>query len=334
MPTLIDRRRFLTGTVCGLARAQDGVMRPVVSEEACPLTRIEPLATDGYRGLAFVRKPPGSGPFPVILWIHGGLETSPEHWLREVPKAPNPSRFLAAGYVVVAPTYRSRDTDPQSKVSLEDCLAAVEHTRKLPYVDGRSVVAYGCSGGGDLALEIAAAQAEVCAIVPEEPASMMFSGLFNVNSPKSGERFSPVDTLPIMREPKKFYTPERQRFAQAKIARIQCPILIIQGAETAVLNKFNAETLIPELRAAGKKVEVISYSGEPHCFCFTFVPPQVQQVPARRPPGVLPGEMVNPARHNPASALKAFQDIDGFCRKYVSTKPKPVDSGVLKMQPV
>jgi dipeptidyl aminopeptidase/acylaminoacyl peptidase len=311
MPTLIDRRHFLTGTLCGLARAQDRVMRPVVSEEACPLTRIEPLANDGYRGVAFVRKPPGSGPFPAIIWIHGGLETSPTDWLQETARAPHPSRFLAAGYVVIVPTYRSRDIDPQSRISLEDCLAVVEHARKLPYVDGRSVIVYGCSGGGDLALEIAAARADVCAIVPEEPASVMFSGLFTTDSPKRGVRFSPLDTLPIMRDPKKFYTSESQRFAQAKISRIQCPILIIQGAETAVLNKFNAETLIPELRAAGKKVEVISYSGEPHCFCFTFAPPGV---PGGRPPGMLPGEMVNPARHNPASALKAFQDIDAFCR--------------------
>jgi dipeptidyl aminopeptidase/acylaminoacyl peptidase len=306
-------------------------MRPLVSEEFCPLTRIEPLAKDGHRGIAFVRKPPGSGPIPAIIWIHGGLETSPTKWLEEVAKVPNPSRFLAAGYVVIVPTYRSRDIDPQSKISLDDCLAVVEHARKLPYVDGRSVVVYGCSGGGDLALEIAAAQADVCAIVPEEPASMIFSGMFNTDSPKQGERFSPLDTLPIMRNSKAYYTPERQRFAQAKIARIQCPILIIQGSETAILNKFNAETLIPELRAAGKTVEVISYSSEPHCFCFTFAPPAL---PAGRPPGVLPGEMIAPSKHKPASALKAFQDMDTFCRRYVAAKPKPVDPAIVKLEPV
>ncbi len=44
---------------------------------------------------------------------------------------------MLAGYVVAIITYRSRDHDPQSTVSLEDCLAAVDHLRRLPCVDNR-----------------------------------------------------------------------------------------------------------------------------------------------------------------------------------------------------
>ena len=37
---------------------------------------------------------------------------------------------------------------------------------------------------------------------------------------------------------------------------------------------------------------------------------------------------------DPLAALKAFQDIVVFCRKYVATKPELVDAGIVKMQPV
>ena len=62
-------------------------------------------------------------------------------------------------------------------------MAAVEYLQRLPYVNAASVGVYGCSGGGDLALAVAA-EKPVAAIVAEEPASMLFTGVFNNASPK------------------------------------------------------------------------------------------------------------------------------------------------------
>lgn len=302
----------------GQAPAQDSaeqITRPVISEDTCPLELIEPVARDGHRGLGFVRKPPGPGPFPAMIWIHGGLVTRPPEMLKEhALNAPNPSRFLAAGYVVVFITYRSRDHDPQSKLSLEDCLAALDHVRRLTYVDPGSIVVYGCSGGGDLALEVAAATTGVCAIASEEPASFMFAGIFNANFPKKGERYTPDDSQPIGDNPKGYYTPEYQKVTREKIARIKCPILIIQGDQEPRVIPFNNQVFIPELRAMGKRVEVISYPGEPHCFAFSGIG-------ARQP-------------RRPASGLKAFHDIDDFCRRHLRTKPKPLNPRLVKHAPL
>jgi len=318
----LDRRAFLALISAGVARAQDPVTRPIVSEDACPLETITPTAYDGYRGQVVLRKPPGAGQFPAILWIHGGLTTVPSPMLLEIARnGANPSRFLAAGYVVIVPTYRSRDDDPQSRVSLEDCLAVVDYLRRQPYVDPKSVVVYGCSGGGDLALEVAAAT-DVCAIVSEEPASLLMAGILNTKSPKTGVRYTALDANPIMENPKTFYTPEYQKILRTKIARIKCPILIIQGDEDRreiPINKFNAEVLIPELRALGKMVEVITYPGEPHCFCFSGNGPETPVRIMRTP--------------HPASALKAYRDAEAFSRRYVTTKPKPLDSGSVKYVP-
>jgi hypothetical protein len=72
---LVDRRAFLGTTVGGLvgvpAWAQPAITRPVVSEKARPLEIIHPVATDEYRGLAVLRKPPGAGLHPAVIWFHG-----------------------------------------------------------------------------------------------------------------------------------------------------------------------------------------------------------------------------------------------------------------------
>ena len=97
--------------------------RPVISEEVAPLEAIAPVAKDGHQGEAFLRKPPGKGPFPAVVIVHGGSTTIPTAALKKFALGTWPSRFLAAGYVVVVPTFRSRVVDPQTRDSLDDVLA-------------------------------------------------------------------------------------------------------------------------------------------------------------------------------------------------------------------
>ena len=324
----VNRRAFLATTVgtvlhLRLGQFQGQVTQPVLSETDCPLELITPTASDGHRGLGVLRKPPGRGPFPAIIYLHGGITTVPIATLRRTAKdGANPSRFLAAGYVVVVPTYRSRDVDPQSSVSLHDSLAVVEFVRALRYVDRESIVLFGCSGGGDLALEVAA-RTKVCVVVPEEPASVMMAGIFNSSLPKKGERYTPEDSFVILENPAQYYTPELQRFLRAKIANIQSPVLIVQGdpdRRDVPINKFNAEVLIPELRAANKTIEVRTYADQGHCFFAGSGVPR----PSGRPSRV--GE--------PSAALEAFRDIDAFCRRYLRTSPQAIDASLVTHVPV
>jgi dipeptidyl aminopeptidase/acylaminoacyl peptidase len=289
----------------------DSVTHPVISEDTSPIETVAPVADDGHRGHAVLRKPPGAGPFPAVVIIHGGLAAQPPERVRQLALGVQPSRFLATGYVVAVITYRSRDEDPQSTTSAADALAAVTYVRQLPYVDRHSVVVSGCSGGGDLALEVAAAT-DVAAIVPEEPASILLTGVFNKTFAKQGERYTPMDSAPIYPDPKRYYTAERQEHTRAKLARIRCPILIIQGDQQPI-NRFNAAVLIPELRASGRSLEVITYPGEPHCFAFYGS--------GERTP-------------RPAAAHKAFLDTDRFVRRYLRTQPKQLDPRFVKHIPV
>ena len=324
----VNRRAFLAATVgtmlqIRLGEAQDQVTQPVLSEADCPLEIITPIADDGHRGLGVLRKPPGQGPFPAVICLHGGITTVPVAILRQRARdgATN-SRFLAAGYVVVTPTYRSRDVDPQSSVSLDDSLAVLELVRALPYVDRESIVVFGCSGGGDLALEVAA-RTKICVVVPEEPASVVMAGMFNNSVPKKGERYTPDDSFFILEDPARYYTPEFQSFLRAKIVKIQSPILIVQGSvdrREVPINTFNATVLVPELRAANKTVEVRIYPDQGHCFCAGSGLPRPSGRPSR------PGE--------PAAALEAFRDIDAFCRRYLRVQPKAIDTNLVSHVPV
>jgi dienelactone hydrolase len=210
--------------------------------------------------------------------------------------------------VIVSLDRRSRDHNPQSTVSREHCLAYVEHLCQLPFVGPRRVVAYGCSGGGDPAMEIAAATTHIRAIGAEEPASFIFAGIFNASFPKNGERFTPIDSPPIGEDPKRCYPPKYLQITRAKTAKIQCPVLMLLGDRNWVV-PFNKQVLIPELRAAGKTLEVIDHPGEPHCFRFM-------------------------GHQRPAAARKAFRDMEVFCRCHIATKPRPPDSSVVKVVPL
>jgi dipeptidyl aminopeptidase/acylaminoacyl peptidase len=291
--------------------ATDIATRPLVSEEVAPLELIAPTAADGSRGEGFLRKPPGPGPFPAVVLIHGGITRWPSQQLREYALGTWTSRFLASGYVVAAITYRSRDLDPQSPDAVNDAIAAINHLRGLPYVDGQSIVVNGTSGGGDLALWVSALTA-VAAIVAEEPASSMFMGMITKQTPKKGERFTPEDAMVIHANPAKFFTPEHRKLAQERIAPINCPILLVQGEETSRLNVFNRETLIPALKAANKALEIRSYRGEPHSFAF-------YSTAARTP--------------RPAVAAQVFEDINAWLRQQLRTTPVPIDPRLVKQVP-
>ena len=67
--------------------------------------------------------------------------------------------------------------------------------------------------------------------------------------------------------------------------------------------------LLPELRAAGTALEVITYPGEPHCFSFN-------------------------SSRTPRPAFKAFQDIDAFILRYVETQPEPIEPSLVQHVPV
>jgi dipeptidyl aminopeptidase/acylaminoacyl peptidase len=278
------------------------VMYPQIAESACPLQVVSILGKAEGQVSAVIRQPPGVGPCPAILLLHGGLSPYPVEKLKdESLTRPNYTRFLAAGFVTIVPTFRSREQNPQSRDALDDCLAVVDYVKKMSVVDPNSVAVLGGSGGGSLALELAG-ESDLCAIVAGEPASVLFTGLMTSGMSDRGPVFQEV-----MRNPKKHYTPELQKFTQAKIKQIHCPVLIVHG-DIHPLKIINQEVIVPELKAAGKPVEYIEYPGQPHAFWW--------------------GAM------DPAVGEKVFNDSMRFLKPHLKTQPVALDESLIKRVPV
>jgi len=293
---------FATVVATEPAEQSAKVTYPQVAESACPIQVVSIPGKAGNQVAAVIRQPPGAGPFPAILLFHGGLSPySIEKLKDESLTRPNYTRFLAAGFVTVVPTFRSREENPQSRDALDDCLAVVDYIKKLPLVDRQSVAVLGGSGGGSLALELAG-EADLCAIVAGEPASVLFTGLMVRGMSDRGPAFQDV-----MRNPKKYYTPELQKFTQAKVKQIHCPVLIVHG-DVHPLKFINQEIIVPELKAANKPVEYIEYAGQPHAFWW--------------------------GSQDGAVGQKVFDDAMRFVKPTLKTQPVPMDESLIKRVPV
>ena len=275
------------------SRGQGDPAPPRVSEATSPVVVIQTTSRDGGSVRAVLRRPPGEGPFPAAILLHGGLEQLPLKALKKLSlEGVTHVRFLAAGYVTVTPTFRSRQKDPQTPQALWDCLAVLDSVRHLPNVDPESIVVMGGSGGGSLALELAGEE-KVAAIAAGEPATVLFTGLLTREFGEPGEQGG-VRARPIMASLEKYYTAERQEFTREKLSRIQCPVFIAHG-DVGTLKKLNFNYFLPALMDAGKRVEIMIYPGEPHGFYF--------------------------GAGSPEAAARFFRDVDRFFRPYLKTQP-------------
>jgi acetyl esterase/lipase len=279
------------------------VTQPIVSEQAAPLETMAPVAPDGHVGEGYLRRPPGDGPFPVMLVIPGG--GSPRELLRRHTIGAYPSRFLEAGYVVAVITHRGYgpgDTADWS-AALTDALAAAHYLKALPFIDADSLSVSGCSIGGDVALEVAG-ETRIAAAVAEEPATGLLARmhvLFDLTTPD--------DMFPIMAEPLRFYTAEARAILAAKVRKIEVPLLIVQGDRPADGDLFlplQNEILLPALTAAGVEVADVLRYPDQHCFAMTGVTP---------------------------AAVEAFGRIEAFVRQHSETEPKPIDESLVAHVP-
>src|SRR5262249_15903374 len=101
---------------------------PQGAETACPLEGVSSPGKSSNKVSVVVREAAGPGPFPAIVLLHGGLSPYRVETLKEESLTrPNYTRFLASGFVIAVPTFRSREEDPQTRDALDDCLAVVDY---------------------------------------------------------------------------------------------------------------------------------------------------------------------------------------------------------------
>ncbi|MFJ9342101.1 alpha/beta hydrolase fold domain-containing protein [Streptomyces sp. NPDC101733] len=112
--------------------------------------------TPGYRPrLLDVRVPPGDGPFPAVVWIHGGgwLDGDRRYPPPTVPAALLHGAVLGAGLALVSVDYR-HSLEAPFPAQLHDVKAAIRYVRKFAGtlgIDPDRIGVWGESAGGHLA---------------------------------------------------------------------------------------------------------------------------------------------------------------------------------------
>jgi dienelactone hydrolase len=249
------------------------------------LTFVETL--DGAYVPIGIRKPAGTGPFPLIVFASGngggGMagvrnDTQQRSW--------TPEQFLAAGYAVVWTGYRAEVDYAYDKIGplvedrragglllnrgpleYEDVISIVEYLKELPFVDRDRVGYLGMSHAGEMALKIAAEYHGFRAMVASEPAAHEFlrvrPGNAGTVNPATG--FLNAETM-LMHASDKVRSRITEDVAKARIAPIETPIFV-QGRDRDNLQGIFrvCYDLLIEL---GKDAEWASYEHDGHGFIY------------------------------------------------------------------
>ncbi len=230
-----------------------------VSEAESPIQQVYIKSKDGLYVAAAMRKPKGSGPFPVLIHFHGapggrGMEQL-TGWSRGDHGSPVFERFLQEGYLVVVADYRgglnfnriAEAPDADQVTYADDAVAVVEYVKKLPQADAARIHVYGVSLGGDVVMHLIN-RTKVRAAVLGAPAPFRFLGA-------RGSGTGP-DRL-------KNLTVDAERTAK-NVAPVETPVLILVGTKDSLI--AIDRPLHDALEKAGKKVRMEIYEGGYHDF--------------------------------------------------------------------
>ncbi|MCP5109345.1 MAG: prolyl oligopeptidase family serine peptidase [bacterium] len=235
----------------------------VVSEKASPVERLYIESKDGLYIAAALRKPPGGGPFPALVYFHGapggrGMEKLVT-WSRGDHGGPLWERFLQEGFVVVVADYRNSPRsswlgagDPDQVGMADDGVSVVEHVRSLPYVDPKRITVYGVSLGGNVVSHLIS-RTTVHAAIFGAPYVGPFLGAQLKPEAKNAPREDWYKYLTIDEE-----------LTRRNIAPIQTPIMILVGTKDRLIHMDRQFHDL--LEAAGKSVRLEIFNNGYHDF--------------------------------------------------------------------
>jgi dipeptidyl aminopeptidase/acylaminoacyl peptidase len=285
--------RTALASVCLLALFPGSLLAQQNNSEPIPLAQLATRAegdwerlADGsigsiteFRGVgdvtipAYLRKPKGRGPFPVVVLLHGG-QYGKESTYAMGRSTPPSGDFAQAGWAVFAIDYRPEER-PSPPIVLEDSIAAVQAVRQLPFIDSSRVGLMGGSRGGGvtsrLLSRIDSKGAILCA-----PA-----GLDLIEIKKAAGRGEPV--VGVLKQ--MVANMEKQRGATAEeiekdpakfgyssplteVGQARCPVLIINGRNDPASPVSVIDVYVQKMRAAGKEVDAYLPDNGPHGFYF------------------------------------------------------------------
>jgi len=242
---------------------------------------------DGVYAPIGLRTPPGSGPFPLVLFASGngggGMAlvrdfTQNVNWTQE--------QFLKAGYAVVWMRYRAEVDYAYDKIGkliedkrqrrqllnrgpleYEDVIAIADYVKTLPAIAADRLGYMGMSHGGEMAFKIASEYHDFRAMIASEPAAHEFLRL----KPDATAHINPATGLldvesMLMREANKVRARITEDVAVARMRSIMTPIFV-QGRNSDELQGIFrvCYDLLAEL---GKAAKWATYEHDVHGFVY------------------------------------------------------------------
>jgi len=264
-----------------------------------------------------MRKPEGSGPFPLILFATGngggGMTMLRDHidtksWTQD--------QLLDAGYAVAWMRYRAevdyaydrigkliqsgrqhRQLFNRGPLEYADAIAVAEYCKTLPFIDSDRLGYIGVSHGGEMALKIASEYHGFKCFVASEPASHEFLRLRPDETahvdPKTG--LLNVEKM-LMREATKVRPRITEDVARARVAPIDTPFFVQGRDDDELQGIFRVSYDL--LHEMGKDAIWKSYDHDLHGFIY----------PVREADGTYKPDAVQ---------RQAFADTKAFFDKYL-----------------
>ena len=215
---------------------------------------------------AWLLRPEGDGPFPVVLSIHGGPEA------QERPSySPLYQYLLSRGIGVLAPnvrgstgygrTYQKLIHHDWGGAELGDFKAAAEYLRSLDWVDGDRLGVYGGSFGGFATLSCVTRLPEYWAAAVDivGPSNLV---TFAKAVPPTWRRF--MDLWVGNPETEVDFLMERSPITY--VDQVRAPLFVIQGANDPRVVQGESDQIVERLRARGVEVRYDVYEDEGHGF--------------------------------------------------------------------
>lgn len=167
-------KRVVSSALIAACAAVLGILTARIGTSTAAESQPVTFPADGIVLQADLFKPDGPGPFPGVLWNHGGASPSPGSSTYSAAPVLG-ELFSRRGYVLLIPHRRGygrsprhplvdqfmaeKRTDERNKVQLElmdlhmkDVEGALQYLERVPFVDRNRLAVAGCSYGGSLTL--------------------------------------------------------------------------------------------------------------------------------------------------------------------------------------
>jgi dipeptidyl aminopeptidase/acylaminoacyl peptidase len=216
---------------------------------------------------AFVYQPPGAGPFPVIITVHGGPESqyrpgfsgTAQMWVAELGAAviaPNVRGSLGYGM-----DYLSLDDGYKREDAVKDIGALLDWIATQPQFDANRVVVHGASYGGYMALAAAARYGS------RLRAAVNVVGISNFVTFLESTQDYRRDLRRVEYGDER--DPEMRAFLHgisplSQVDSITLPLLVVQGQNDPRVPVTEAEQIVAALRQQGNPVWYINALNEGH----------------------------------------------------------------------